>query len=65
MAALVYVHMHVDDNSSTLKLNYLFQKARKNFMVEEPLHVQQLFLKHLCKLGLRHKNVLSNRLNDT
>ncbi len=32
---------------------------------EEPLHVQQLFLKHLCKLGLRHKNVLSNRLNDT
>ncbi len=30
----------------------LFQKARKSCMVEEPTHIKQLSVNHVCKIGL-------------
>ncbi len=44
---------HLEDNSSMVKLPYLCEKSKgKTCMVEEPSHVKQLYLNHVCKIGL-------------
>jgi hypothetical protein len=43
---------HLKENSSMVKLPYLCKKKGKTCMVEEPSHVKQLSLNHVCKIGL-------------
>ncbi len=48
---------HWEENSSLVKLPYLYKNPKeKTGMVEEPSHVNQLILNHVCKIGLKTEN---------